>query len=208
MITAKIVRTLHIDLGNGKPIVASYLGRGQFAEAWDYMEGRTRYVLMLVKDCKMKEALALWAPKKKHIPRVEHLGSLTSSSAFGNESEKEVYRMPWYEKLSAVNHPEAWAQYKILFQAREDAWREVCNKKTTRSITNHGTEICHRTVELVTGKVPKSLSDALYEIADAGANYGSSICMEFAPRNLSVDKKGNLVLRDILFDLELVQRRG
>jgi len=63
-----------------------------------------------------------------------------------------------------------------------------------------GYEVNEATYGCSEGFVREPVRDALRELIDAAANYGSTYFVEFAPRNLATDDQGNLVLLDVMFD--------
>ena len=55
-------------------------------------------------------------------------------------------------------------------------------------------------------KIPNPLWEALYAIIEAAENYGSSYKIEISKSNLGVSQRGRLILRDVIFDMTLVEK--
>jgi len=170
---------------NGREIQATYLGAGHYAKA--FRDGSDVYIL--VKDCLMKEAIAMFAQGHVHVPVVEKLDSLP-------DEETVLYRMDYYEPLTSA-HKTAWQHFRALQRILEDA----------RSTRDFGHDIMNAVCDGAReAKLPDSLIEALEALTIAGSTYGDGVCFEFAQRNLGVDEQGRLVLRDILFDADKIQR--
>lgn len=180
----KIVKTLNLVLDDGEVVNAQFLGKGTFAQA--YQADKDVYVL--VKDCFMKESIALFADKIPHVPDIEHLGNL--------DSGVQVYKMPFYEKLRKT-HAEAWSHYRAIMVVRDEM-----NRERPRGLQ----EDLRDTVERLKGRVPDALVRALETIIEASLNYGETM-LDLGPRNLAVDSDGRLILLDILFQPEVLKQK-
>lgn len=189
------VRKIVVD---GKAMEATFLGRGRYAKAFQH--GETVY--LFVKGCYMKNALTEFAESMPHLPAI-----VQHDSEEDRDGAVYVFSMPFYRTLTAGDI-RAWADYKELKRANEQAYKEVCGGmpgfKDRRSLQTHGYEVNRRMIDLA--QVSDELKAALSELADAICNYGSGCTFEFAPRNLGVDAEGRLILRDIAFDSEEVER--
>jgi len=166
---------------------AKKIGKGRFATV--YSSGL--FVCAFVKDCQMKEAISLWGDQENpHVPKIKKLGE--------GKNDTMVYQMPVYHKLTASNKT-AWSQYKEL----QNIWSQVCQQSTRRT---QGMIDSQHFCDLVDDSkvLTDDLKEAFRNIVDCGLNYGDTICVEIAPRNLMVDDKGNLILLDILFDSKLL----
>ena len=192
-------KTVVLTLESGKKLNCDYLGQGQFATAWKHK--RTVYLVMkdgsldgldYGKDVTADTWRACGRNARRYLPNVERLEHLDN----GNR----VYRMPFYEKLTA-KHKTAWAEMKALQSAREQAARD------TRDIFRDSVGFNQRILENVKkANVSKSLVAAIRELVDSCCNYGSGYSLEFNKANLGVDKQGHLVLRDVVFDLDVVKQ--
>ena len=110
--------------------------------------------------------------------------------------------------MKAANR-DAWDLLKRLESARADAWRSIVDEQVTprkMRISDIGALVNRRVIEIMNAPgVPQSLKDALEELADTAANYGSGYVFEFSRRNVMVDGAGVLILLDTLFNLEAVE---
>lgn len=169
---------VHVD--NGRTLEGRPLGKGLFSRA--YMVERQVYIVN-VKEDYSKECIALFCQAECiHIPKIKYLGY--------NCKDQQVFIMPYYDKLKA-SHKEAWNQGKKLRGYIDLAYSE------TRQRKNHEfSEWIQENLESL--NVPASLKEAIRTIVNAAMNYGEDARLEANPANLGVDKKGNLVLRDIL----------
>lgn len=192
----KITHTLVFEDGTEVPV--SRLGRGQWSTVW--RNGSHAYSITKSGDIG-KEAISWFCSESDnpHIPVIERVGM---------SGDDYVYKMPVYEKLTA-KHKDAWEQFRLLEKYRDEAWREVLsspNKLAGLRWLEDGYLIAQRTIEKYRedkNHVPE-IADAMQEILDAGMNFGSSCCFEFAKRNLAIDDHSRLVLLDILYDLKEV----
>lgn len=57
-------------------------------------------------------------------------------------------------------------------------------------------------------KLPASLIRALELLHENVLNYGHAWTFEFPNRNMMVDKRGNLILLDVIFDMEALRKQG
>jgi hypothetical protein len=194
-----------LDLHDGSPIIkADFLGRGHFAEA--YMAGS--YVYLLVNGDSMKEALCQWCDPRPHLPEITDLGESVSGS-WGKTVERKVYRMLWYAKLEKTRHPKAWAQFRALEKLMAEACADIQHKYRDDNRFGFG-RYGFETMQLLcrkahAAKLPRALCQALDDLCDAASLYGSGCMFEFSRRNLGVDTRGRLILRDVLFDAEKLE---
>jgi hypothetical protein len=196
---ARISRGM-LYLPGQRPLAVSRLGQGMFTQAWKGADGK---VYLDVDDAAYeKEILAEISreTRNKHLPRVESL-------AFTPRGR--LYRMPLYASplRAYVDTPKgesttAWRQYRVIKDCWDSAyaahWRSVYDGYAVKAAVVE----CARE-----SKLPGALVRALELLAENSDNYGSSYTFEVSPRNLATDRNGNLILLDVLFDAELVQRR-
>lgn len=183
-----------------KKLPVKALGRGMFAQAWLADDGNV--YLDVATGAYEKEILAEITDetRSKHLPRTTRVGWT---------GRGYLYRMPRYAApLKAyVDTPkgettEPWRQYRVL----ERCWK-IAYRRHFRSIYD-GYAVKQAVVECARDeKLPKALVRALQLLASQSDNYGSSYTFEFSPRNLATDRNGNLILLDVLFDAEQVQRK-
>jgi hypothetical protein len=172
-------------------IEADFIGKGLFCHAF---KGDDSRVYLLVKQSQndfdySKEAINNWGDSENpHMPEIESFGQFTFKGA-----EYIVFSMPFYEPLTA-KHKTAWAQFKTLQKAFYSlGWGD------NRTFYN-------RSFALVDSLEAGSIKEALQSILDAGSNYGPEYGLEFSKQNMSVNKEGVLILRDVLFNSDLCRK--
>ena len=189
---------------DGRRVEVKKVGQGHFARV--YLTRRRPYrVFAIIKDDAGDWSKDILAEinrdtSSKHLPKVEKVG-LTYD---GNVYEMPLYQMP----LRKADSPEAWRQYRALKACWDDALGNAARKGGWRTgIIYEGYRINQDTIECARkARVGRGLVRALQLLADQAANYGSSMMFEFAPRNLGTDSRGNLILVDTLFDMEVIAR--
>lgn len=197
----KNVMGAKLTLDSGETVTLERLGKGMFHTC--YLDPSTQqvYSISIERDegsDYSKEILANC--EGSHIPDVEALGEL---------GDRRVYRMPLYQPIRAKRHPEAWRLLKVLIEARDKAWSEIIDEQVMpRKMQQRdiGYIVNDRTIKILedSGDVPRTLTEALWQLRDAAANYGSSYVFEFSKRNVMVDGTDTLILLDPLFSLEVV----
>jgi hypothetical protein len=186
-------RTITVD--ETKIEDAEYLGRGMFCTAYRVLDT----VYCFVKDCYMKEAIS--GIDQPHVPNITRHEST---------DEFDVYSMPYYGPLRAA-HKTAWAQYKMLDrawdEARYRAYEELKDTSQQFRAEDHNYMVNDCMVEtLRSWGADDDLVSAIEQMNYAASNYGSDITYEFGVRNLGVDQDGRLVLRDVLYSPVVVRR--
>lgn len=193
------------------PIRAKFLGRGRWTTAyhdptpggWVYLfvsvraDGRTDHS----KEILSHELLGVVPHDNPHLPIVERFDDIDNSDAFN------VYRERYYHKLTA-KHREAWKAYKALRLIAEAAWSSNGRVRKLRNPSAAAAEVRAEIIERAEEHedVPTELVEALRLLSDATENYGNSWCFEFRPANLKVDDVGRLILLDVIYDVEQVER--
>jgi hypothetical protein len=182
--------------GEKQIIPVEYLGKGFFCTAW--RNGSQVYLICRERAGEIdysKDIIMNIRPRSAYLPLIEKLDT---------NDDSMLYRMPFYEKLTA-KHTTAWKEYKTLKQISEDAQRDMSYEKmrgkrvTPQDVNN---EIAKR---IQTADVSRELKMLIQEIVDYMCNYGEHYGMEFSPRNLSVDKNGHLVLRDVIYNQKAIE---
>lgn len=131
-------------------------------------------------------------PRNPHLPKVEKLG---------HTHDKTVYVMPLYRApFRKADSLAGWKDFVAIKKCWETARRTQGHKASGYDI-NFATVACARDAG-----VRKAMVDALENLMDTAANYGSEYTFEFAPRNLATDARGNLILLDVLYDREALMR--
>ena len=177
-------------------IEADYLGKGLFCTAFEGDDGQ---VYLLVKQNQgdfdySKEAISNWGDQENaHIPQIDMFGQYTFKGV-----EYLVFRMPFYEPLTA-KHKTAWAQYQALRTAYSEARFNNMGRPFHEIAQNLG-------FDFVSKLEDGPIKSALDSILSAGSNYGVEYGLEFSKQNLSVNKEGVLILRDVLFNSDLCRK--
>lgn len=203
-----------LTLDSGEVLTLERIGKGMFHTCYVDRASSQVYSVTIErsagsdysKEILSHPQLGCGGTTNPHIPTVEYLGDIDGR-------DNRVYRMPLYFPLRAENKT-AWEQFKRLESAKHDAWTAVCHEQV---ITGWGTKqkmrmsdigrlVNQRVCSMTAETLPVTLHTALIELTDAAANYGSSYCLEFSRKNCMVDGNGTLILLDVLFDLETVER--
>lgn len=192
-----------LQFPGGETVAVSPLGKGSFTKAFLGADG---FVYLFTREGEdtgdySKEILANIDSSNPYLPKVETMGYFDGG---------RVYRMPRYNvPLRKGDSATAWAEYKILAKCRETAYLKVMTQ-TRRSgsigIWNYGYTIADETMACAEGDFPEVV-EALQELADAMVNYGTGYTFEFAPRNLGTDASGHLILLDVTYDMEAMEKK-
>lgn len=210
----KPITGARLTLDTGEVLTLERLGKGMFHTCYvDRTKGEVYSVTIeresgsdFSKEILSNPQLGCGGTDNPHLPKVEYLDELDK----GNR----VYRMPLYFPLKAANRG-AWAQFKALEAARRRAWNEVMEEQGLRGwgakpkmrMVDIGYLVNRRTEKLLMlePSVPEPLQDAIHELTEAAGSYGEGYCLEFSRKNCMIDKAGNLILLDCLFNLEAVE---
>lgn len=135
-----------------------------------------------------------------YFPALEKMGTYRDAT---------VWKTRYYQRLRASYHI-AWSEFRAAADCRERVYTEVMRRSDTRKMPFYrlGHEVMAQTVDKLRDEYPNyhGLADALGQLTDESANYGSSYVFEFAARNLAVDNTGHLILLDPIFDLESMEK--
>lgn len=169
------------------------IGKGAFSTIYESKD-RLAVVAIVMEGAYDKEMLAAAhedAPRNPHIPAIKRYGSLTDG--------RQVFTMPRYATpYRAPNATKAsHAAYKLMRKCLD---APINYKARPYEIVEAQIECMARA-----GVEPKILA-AVRTIQDSAANYGDGYRMEISPRNVATDAAGNLVLLDIMFDQDLMNR--
>ena len=193
----------HLTLDSGETVSLERLGAGMFHTCYVDRTAKQVYSITIEREqgSDYSKEILEFCEENPHLPPVERCGYIDGS-------DRRVYRMPLYEPLKAANR-ESWDLLKRLESARADAWRSIVAEQVTprkMRIGDIGALVNRRVIEIMDAPgVPQSLKDALEELANTAANYGSGYVFEFSRRNVMVDGAGVLILLDTLFNLEAVE---
>lgn len=172
---------------NDLELIASYLGKGLFAKAYRVDDRVYIFATDPMKDAIAEIRRYEGQGENPHIPLVERIG-------MDERTGDNIYLMPYYEPLSA-KHKSAWNHARIIQREHERLIGQLGFNYTGYALAD----------TLRNGEgFPKSLADAIEEMSNWALNYGTP-GMEFNKANLSVSD-GKLILRDVLFDRELLDR--
>lgn len=207
----KHVKAAVITLDNGLELYAQYLGKGLFTTAWSVLDGVYLFVRSKPEGTDYSKDILITARKdldyeednakrlgKYHLPELEELGSL-------DKDDTRVFKSIQYEPLRA-SHKKAYAQFKILNKIYEETWRRVMIPGFGQNRTATGYDFNWHFLAEIEDKVDPELHAALRAVAEACENYGSGYIFEINKVNVGVNQFGTLILRDIIFDLEVLDR--
>ena len=203
---------------------AEYLGAGNWCRAWrvpaDFEPGKKRNaacpkldwagrVLLITKENDYsKEILSRGGinPQLYGLPHIPVVDTVTEDHRGRAGAYHRVYLMDYYPTLTAENR-EAWRQFKVLDKAHQAAHRKRCFATVGKApIYTYAHQISTETLDMARPDLPINLIEAMQALIDAAASYGSSWGVEFRKANLGMDAEGYLILRDCLFDAELLWR--
>ena len=172
-------RELTID---GQKVIGEYIGEGLFSKAYKVGDK----VFLLCQGDYSKECLALFADQSlRHVPTIERHEDI---------GDNQVFSMPYYNKLTKKEYPQAFAQ-----------WRKLQNGL---GISAQGPKAIEALIERLRIQGEQSLADAVSNMYEAFQNYAyHSIVFEFQKVNVSVNDKGELILRDCLADSESINKK-
>lgn len=153
------------------------LGKGAFSRVYANVDGT---VTILTQD-NTKECLALFCRKMKHLPDTTLL-------------EVGVYKQPRYHKIPAVNQLKEWKVLKNI-------------QKEYNSLSDRNYNALIDLIERYKNELGNDLYEALEELISAYSNYEYNIGFEIARRNLALDNDNNLILLDVIYSPELLNKK-
>lgn len=163
---------------------SNLIGKGSFTKAY-----RNKNTVYVVSHCPAKEAIALFCTSSKHLPAIERLEYSIDDK--GNS----VYKMPYYAKINKALHPKAWKHYQAIKRVVHAKWN------------NSKMDVCLWIEVFEEDKtIPKKLRNDIIAVLDAMTNYTLNVGVEISPRNIGVDRRGNLVLLDIVFSRDVLRK--
>lgn len=161
------------------------LGCGMHSTCYREVAGDRRVFAVQKSAAQDKEVLVCAresAPRNQHLPEVERLEFLGGQVALGG---RNVFVMPFYEVPLKREHEQAWKDYELLKLCRDDYYYDGCMLKCAEDI----------------GVSPKVV-EALHVLRKEALKITRHYTFEFAPRNLTVNEQGDLVLLDVLYDMQ------
>lgn len=208
------VREIHVNDETDDTVVTTKLiGKGMFCAAYQDVVSDDIYLFMREdKYCPGKAILSFCDPSP-HIPLMEWIDDVETEFA-GKTTHYNVWRTTRSLPLKA-SCKKAWKQYNAL----KTAWEEAINQVRSRQGLRKGRNYAWGDIEFyviyedfVKALRHESLGlestfvDAVENLCETAMNYGESLWFEFVKPNLGVSPEGKLILRDVLFDRELVAR--
>lgn len=166
-------KNIYVD---GLEVPAHYIGQGLFCKA--YRNGDRVY--LLCKGDFSKECISMFCDKtRKHIPHIDRHNNL---------EDCQVFSMPFYHKLTKLNYPQAYKDWKTL----------------PGTITSY-IEACVF-IDSQEHNCPESLREAIRELVEAFSNYDNeNMLLEFNKVNVGVNDNGELILRDCLASIKSME---
>ena len=186
----RYLKSAEIELEDGHKVMTTYLGQGRFSTSW--RNGERVYLINKAEELDYAKEIARDAfagDANPHLPECHREGWL---------EDKQVFSMPFYSKLTGKDS-KAWSQYKDL----KSCWEKVFRGQPYGS-SARGVDLMDQFIEQVDDD---GLKEALQFLRDACCNYGDDYLFEFSPRNLGVSSKGELILRDVVFNREALPKR-
>jgi hypothetical protein len=195
-----VLRTRPLSLVTPEGVIPlAKIGQGMFAAVYRETMGKQRVFSVVDENVYDKEIAAMVNDedsRNPHLPRVERFGMLTDN--------RSVFTMPFYTvpyRVANAN-PASRAAFTALRKCISGIF-PVSGRK------ERGYEIATRKLECIEAagaKIPPKLADAVRLLVDMSTNYGDQYDLEFSPRNVATDDQGNLVLLDVLFNRDNVDR--
>lgn len=152
------------------------IGEGQFSKA--YLQKDSKTVVLTSKD-PVKECMSLGMfPNSRFFPKIERI-------------DYGIYKMKYYPKVNSLVESLKLDHYLIYKQLRT-LHIGMCKPHENMY---HWIQVFKR---IRNNTVRKALIDAI----EAIGGYGTYVGFEISPRNVAVDKNGNLILLDCFFMID------
>lgn len=189
-----------ITLPDGNTVAVEKLGKGHSTQAYRGVDG---WAYLFVKPdardpakdvlvdltARLGEDAVLHHPFAVHIPWIEHVGWAGKTL---------VFREPLYLKLAKGSSAAKQARALAKLDVNVGAHKFTVDYKRAQ---------VDAVAALATaGKIPQSVADAVAHMSEFLEDYGDGWVFEFPPRNLAQDADGNLILLDVIFDLDALQK--
>ncbi len=188
------------DVDSGDEVHLAPLGKGSFATVYYDVRLPDRVFAYIPDDCgdNAKEILAMTQRggyRNPHLPVVRHLG---------NTEHQNVYVMARYRApLRAGDSPAAWKAFRAIAECWQLAQRRLWESK---SMTGYDVMCAVVDCAAERAAVTPDMVEALEMLRDTAADYGDDHTFEFSPRNLATDAAGNLILLDVVFSRNAMER--
>lgn len=200
-----VLRTRPLSLVSPDGVIPlAKIGQGMFAAVYRETTGQQR-VFAIVDEGVYDKEVAVMAheddPRNPHLPRVERFGMLTDN--------RSIFTMPFYTVPYRVAN--ANPASRAAFTALRTCINSIFPRHDARTgrQTERGYETASRKlacIEEAGAKIPPKLVDAVRGLHEMSKNYGDQYDFEFSPRNVATDDQGKLVLLDVLFNRDNVDR--
>ena len=199
-----VLRTRPLSLVSPDGVIPlAKIGQGMFAAVYRETTGQQRVFSIVDEGVYDKEVAAMTYEgdsRNPHLPRVERFGMLTDN--------RTVFTMPFYTvPYRATNaNPASRAAFTALRKCIGSIFPKYDGRTGQRE---RGYETAQRKlacIEEAGAKIPPKLVDAVRGLREMSTNYDDQYDFEFSPRNVATDEQGNLVLLDVLFNRDNVDR--
>lgn len=173
------------------------IGQGDACTAYLGQDGFV-YLLCNIDYDPSKEAISMFCSEMPHIPKFEKMwGFEKILKRHGKYTPHEVYKSPFYYDLPKGS------EVKRLVRKLNKFQNDSIGLFLKEYSTFHPNNFTYRLEGILEafrkdGGVPETIIEAVQEIGYAGMNYNSFVNMEFSPRNVKVNEKGEIILLDIL----------
>lgn len=164
-------------------------------------------VALLASCCPIKELYSLgWLPEGFNLvpegdEKTEVAFPYCEKLKCCDDGNYHLYIMPVYEKFSkATVSPKQWELYRLLRSL-------LAHCKTNKvqdiiSLIRKGGPL----VDWMFSSFNEEMEGWLYDVFETTLNYGDDIRMEVSPRNLAVDEFGRLILLDVFYSYNQLQK--
>ena len=197
-------------------IKVQYLGRGAFSKV--YWDGKKRVVIVIDEDTCGEMTKSMLADlnaregEQPFIPYVMELGWLPKPKGSG---WLRVYESPLYKSpLRKTDSLEAWNMSKVLIEVIKLSKNVTFNKNLAKWSLDSRYRTA-TTMESLDEEPPndvdasnwKAFCETVAYLCRESVNYSSQWLMEASPRNLATDGNGQLILLDIFFDKQALNKK-
>lgn len=168
------------------------IGKGKFTE---FIQKGNRYFLVTSDPLKEIYMNSDESGQYKHFQNLKYVN--VDEDRQINKDWVNVYETRKYEEIKANEHPKAWKQMKEIKKI-------IFDSTAVRGMNYDAPTTLNNFVENIeNSKLPTEMKEEIVEVTSDAMNYGE-VGLEISPRNVRVDKNGNLILLDIFFDRKKV----
>jgi hypothetical protein len=145
----------------------------------------TDTTVLVVSDDPAKECMSFgWMPDSPLMPTIERI----------EYGELSLYRMPLYTRVTSPKKqlkPRDYAVYQELRELQNSIVHSL-SWKNINALEAVGTDCANLLIECI----------------DAMSNYTDQCGFEISPRNIALDKNGDLILLDCFYDRQKIKRHA